>query len=486
MKKILLLLSISAFTIVLMLNYSCKGKDKGGSGADSTAVDVSSEEPEIASYCLWKEVSIRDTIGSKGKWLATVYLAEKVEYITQAVDSSDKKLPVYVKIRLIDGKEGWLKSDFVAVNQKIGALTESTPMYSRPTLTSKTDKEFSQMDIVAVVSEQDDWLEVKGKPKGSTWFQTKWIKNDKLTYDKTDLAVAVFALRAFDQKDQEKQKEELNSILENPDFESSMFISEIYNMLNDASMERLEIDFSNFPSSRTDELMEDFAFSEVNLKDGWATIEGENMKDLVNEVVRKLTSAFDFNIFDSDLSRIKINYLSKFYLVLPNFIPAADRNASYWNGYIENPSSESQLLAFLVYRLDRSSSNIKRLYDKYKDYAYNIVDYDMYYSTNIHSTVNDLLITYNYIISFDDYKTKLKDIYNEAKSKNAQAIEEGDEYGYSLDSQWDLYQPIFNNDAEYYDQMWMLSFWVRRFAEDNMETVHSILEDIQNYYSEGD
>lgn len=219
------------------------------------------EETENMAFCTWKEVSVRETPSAKGKWITSVYLAEKFEFLEErAIDSSDKRLPEYLKIKLKDGKEGWIRGDFVAVDARPAALIENIPIYKRPDIMTKSDKEFSQMDIVAVLSEQDDWLEVKGKRREVTWYDKGWIKSDNVTYDRDDIGVAVFALRAFDKKDEAERQKELEQILENPDFEQSIFINEIYNLLNIASMDKVEFDFSHFPSSQIDDLIDYFLF----------------------------------------------------------------------------------------------------------------------------------------------------------------------------------------------------------------------------------
>lgn len=488
MKRALLFKSIPFIIAGILISFStCKNKSKDGSKGDSDSTDVAVEEIENMAFCTWKEVSVRESPSSKGKWLTSVYLAEKFEYLEEtAVDSSDKKLPSYYKIKLKDGKEGWIRSDFVALDSRPAAFIQNTPIYKRPDIMTKSDKEFSQMDIVAVIGEQDDWLEVRGKPREETWYRTGWVKSDNLTYDRDDIGVAVFALRAFDQKDENKKQEELEAILENPDFEQSIFINEIYNLLNDASMVRIEIDFAHFPSSQVDYLMDYFLFEEVDLKSGKASISDEGMQELVSQAVTVMTASYDD--YEWDGHAVKINYFTKVYLSLPDFLPDDQQSQGYYAGHMDDASNEDKLFAFLMHKMDRNASNIQRLYDNYKDYAFKKLSSSVYFGNDIDETVNALIETYQHIKTIPDYKEVLDDLYNEIEDTYQENKANGrystDGY-YPIWAQWELYEPYMNEDPTYQgDALWLHSFWVRRNAEDNMETVYKILGEIASYYGE--
>jgi hypothetical protein len=82
------------------------------------------------------------------------------------------------------------------------------------------------MDIVAVKSEQDGFLEVEGKHRGLKSVQTGWIKNTAVTSADVDIAVATFANKALKINNSKKREEAFKEITQNPDLQGSIFLSD--------------------------------------------------------------------------------------------------------------------------------------------------------------------------------------------------------------------------------------------------------------------
>ena len=88
------------------------------------------------------------------------------------------------------------------------------------------------MDIVAVKSTSNNMVEVIGKPKGKTWFSEGWLNENNISYSKTDVAVAVLTSRAINKETEEEKTKALKSILDNPDFATSIFLERVNNEIN--------------------------------------------------------------------------------------------------------------------------------------------------------------------------------------------------------------------------------------------------------------
>lgn len=207
----------------LIFSVACKGKKTNTDG-------IVSEVSEDAGYavCIWDRASLKETPEEKGKWLESLSLGEKCEYLDETKEDNSGTKPVqYYKVRLLGGKEGWVQSTLVALNSKPAALSQDAEVYSRPDLLTKTDKAFSKMDIVAVKGNQGDFLEVTGKRKEGKWIETGWIKANNVTYSDVDIAVAKFGGKALRMEDEAKKQVAIKEIVSNSDFSNSIFINEL-------------------------------------------------------------------------------------------------------------------------------------------------------------------------------------------------------------------------------------------------------------------
>jgi hypothetical protein len=229
----------------LLILTSCNGKK-------ATDNSVGSSDQGV---CVWDNVSLRETHEKNGKWLSSISIGETVEYLDESYkdDSSAKKVE-YLKIRLKDGKEGWVRSDFIVLGAKPAVVVEQASVYKRPDLLNKTDKNFDEMDIIAVKSEKDDFIEVVGKRSSGKWIETCWIKKDVVSYSEVDIATAKYAKKALAIKDESEKMNALIEIVNNPDLSQSVFIAKLNSMINFTD-EMSPDDFEGDPSS--DEIVEE-------------------------------------------------------------------------------------------------------------------------------------------------------------------------------------------------------------------------------------
>ena len=203
------------------ITFSCNSGSSSQSSADN-------KDSALSAVCIWDNISLKETPDEGGKWICSISIGEVVTYLEETKeDNSGKKPTSYVKVKLKDGKEGWAMADFIVLNSKPAAITEDIEIYSRPDLLNKTGKSFIKMDIIAVKSEKDGFIEVKGKRKGGKWIESGWLKSKSISYEAVDIAVAKFAGKALEISDLKKREEAINEILKNSDFKGSIFISSL-------------------------------------------------------------------------------------------------------------------------------------------------------------------------------------------------------------------------------------------------------------------
>lgn len=236
MKKLILsLLTIATLTISCKNNKSEEDvKDKNTSVSE--VADSETQKKETANkiaICVYEGLSVRNKPSKEGKWLTKMSLGEKITYLQEdVIDSLSKKS--YSKIKLTDGKEGWTQSRFIVIDGKVGVLVEDASVYRRPDLLTKTDKKYSEMDIIAIQKVQDDWMHVKGKRSEGEYVEEGWIKSSNISNSDIDIATAKFTLSALSSKgSMSEQIEELQKIVNNSDLSSSKFIPIIEEKIKD-------------------------------------------------------------------------------------------------------------------------------------------------------------------------------------------------------------------------------------------------------------
>jgi hypothetical protein len=206
--------------VLLFTAYCLSGCKNGSSGSNSLGVS------ESDAVCVWDNVSLKEAPTESSKWLSSISIGEKVTYLEETKDdTSGKKSVTYYKIKLKDDKTGWALSDFIIVGSKPAVISTDVELYSRPDLLTKTGKMYKAMDIIAVKSEQNDFLEISGKRQEGKWIETGWIKNNGISYSDIDIAVAKYARKALDIADSKKRADAIKEIVNNPDFSGSIFIS---------------------------------------------------------------------------------------------------------------------------------------------------------------------------------------------------------------------------------------------------------------------
>ena len=239
---VLLFLFFSFFIVSCSSEATTEEKTKNvanAEGIENAKGEVVEEETiEKTVICLWQKLSVREEATKKSKVLTYIHLGESGTFSGEIVsDQSSAKKKEYLKIKLKDGVQGWVESRFVAIDAVPFAVTEKTKLYKRPDVLTATQKTLDKMQYVVVLTDQDQWLEIKAKINGESWFSEGWVKASKLSKRDIDVTVAILSKRAFSLKNDEKKKDALNEILSNSDFNGSVFIPYLEKYLIDMKNE---------------------------------------------------------------------------------------------------------------------------------------------------------------------------------------------------------------------------------------------------------
>lgn len=215
MKKTLKLFKDQALILGLLLLLSCGSKDSG------------------MAVCVFDKASLMDSPSRKdGKWLSSIALGEKLEFLGNTkTETSDGKERTFLKVKMVDGKEGWVQSDFIAPKSVPAVAIEKIDLYSRPDLASITKKAFEPMDIFALGESKDDWIAIVGKRKNGKWIDKGWIKNKGYSDKESDVVASLYIKRAIANGKKATVISELKAIQENSELSGSAFESTISEML---------------------------------------------------------------------------------------------------------------------------------------------------------------------------------------------------------------------------------------------------------------
>lgn len=188
---------------------------------------------------------------------------------------------------------------------------------------------------------------------------------------------------------------------------------------------------------------------------------------------------------------ILTNYFWYVYNALPEFVDENERHQGYYTG--DNVQSEEErLIAYAIYKIDRSPENLIKVFEMIKPELKDIISEDLYYNLRINQELESRIRTYDILVEIDNYKASLTKAYMHVDTATGILHDYGDTlvfetfnnaYGldvYTLTEIICQHLSIDRHDLLYGNSS--LSFWMRRNHEGNMETVYDILNEIKTIY----
>lgn len=213
MKKLHLLLM---FLGLFLFIASCGSEGKDNQDESETEVE-STDEAEAAvdentGLSTWEGHSAKETPGNDGKWVASIAFGEELELLNET-ETEEKSGKTYEKVKLLDGKEGWVRADFIAKGAQMAAVTGDAQIYKRPSISTITDDVITAGTIVVLKGKHDEFSEFIAKNDAANKRKEGWLLGEKaLTTNEDDLAAAILLSKAMAEKSPEKRKEKLKQV----------------------------------------------------------------------------------------------------------------------------------------------------------------------------------------------------------------------------------------------------------------------------------
>jgi hypothetical protein len=180
--------------------------------------------------CMYDRIGLRERPFKDAKILTQVSLLEEFAFADSAFVKENSE---YIFVELKDGKQGYLQRNLLALKAMAGVVSEEAAVYRRPDELTLTTDRFYGLDLVAVTGRDDNsfepmWLKVRGRPAGQKNFVEGWIKIESFSMYPSDVAVAVYAQKAFAETDDAKRIQLLTDLVNNPDFQGSRMLEYVY------------------------------------------------------------------------------------------------------------------------------------------------------------------------------------------------------------------------------------------------------------------
>ncbi len=210
---------------LVLLSFSCQEKKKP---VQFNVAPAEKPFTGIPSVCLAENTPVISEPFQIGMKISTLALGEKLMYMNEEKINPADKNNKYLKIKLSDGKDGWVQESSLAKDAKPAVTICKTTIYLRPDLVTITNKQFEPMEFVAVSAPQNDWCEAKGQDNK----KTGWIKYIYTSQREEDITVALLAIKALAETKREAKKDKLTAIINNPAFASSIFIDTLKTCLS--------------------------------------------------------------------------------------------------------------------------------------------------------------------------------------------------------------------------------------------------------------
>lgn len=164
-------------------------------------------------------------------------------------------------------------------------------------------------------------------------------------------------------------------------------------------------------------------------------------------------------------------------------------NLGLWVDYSEKNITSYDFHIGRFYRvfkyIDKSKSNIQRLFDENKAFLFEAIDSYQYLNTQTSNFVDGLLKTHNNIVNSPNYLTwmaefqKRKVLPSDARDELVTIFEQ--QFG-AIDNLSILNAYDYADTQKMRMKYWLYSFWMRRYAEGNITQVHAVLLEIQQHY----
>jgi len=209
---------ITLFLVIVFLFIGCGSKGKRPENSQSKLVSVF---PQTALCAVDSAPVFMNTSASQtNKYL---HWGDVVRLEPDSQPDPAHAGSFYYHIVLDDGTNCFVKPSSVVPGGQLAAVTDSLKIYLRGDSTAATRASFAPMEIVIAAPEGTTWTEIRASKSG----KNGWIQSGHLAYHQTDIQVANAIATALAEPDTQKRANSLQEIINNPEYDKSIFLAKI-------------------------------------------------------------------------------------------------------------------------------------------------------------------------------------------------------------------------------------------------------------------
>lgn len=202
-----------------------------------------------SAVCVWSPyASLRREPGrklytkdGKNNWIVSIRYGEVVELLDSTVHV-EKENRDYMKVKLKDGKEGWVYDYLFEKYAKPAVVLKETRLYRRPDQMTLRDDGLEPGEIIVLIQDPD-------KPGGKSWYHVSskrkikkgWIHQpNHISTSSRDVQAALLYYKARNTKATDKKLDRLRSILQIAGIEKSPFAAMVQESIKKAENEDIQ------------------------------------------------------------------------------------------------------------------------------------------------------------------------------------------------------------------------------------------------------
>jgi hypothetical protein len=169
-----------------------------------------------------------------------------------------------------------------------------------------------------------------------------------------------------------------------------------------------------------------------------------------------------------------------------------DEKRYYIKSYLESYKGFNKSFSVnFVNNLKKDPDLIIDIFEKHHSLFYSLITRRTYKTFDFDKVVMGLLISYNDIYSSPDYKERLEEIYKIMKFQNGR--DDDAKNFYSKIEPFTSHEFLLNleeirliSGKQFADGdiVWFYSFWARRYNENSINQVYTVINEINNHYTE--
>jgi len=269
--KNLKLFALMALFLAFMT--ACGGEEGSDNGSEASTEESAGDPGEAATdtdgaVSTWDGHSLREDADGSSKWLASVSFGEKMTLLGENKEGPKR---TYEKVRLLDGKEGWVREDLIHAGGRYGVITASSQVYKRPSVSNITEKNVDVGTLVVIKQTNEEFQEfISINDKSNNRIRGWVLGNSVVSTSETDVAVGVIINKAQKESNPAKRTSLLETVTNNDAYKSSILYDMAVEMVGAASEPPRELG--------SDELM--ITGDNVNVRSEPNTASGEKLFQL--------------------------------------------------------------------------------------------------------------------------------------------------------------------------------------------------------------